>query len=154
MLARTDARRFNFTGVGGGENAGWTLDLGEAFDESRGYGWTRNLQSEFRRRGRLSEEFRDSFRFTRAHDTWELTLPSGAYRVLLSVGDSDHEQPGQNVTIEGSAVFRDVDTPAGVFREGEAVVAVGDGRLTVEIGRPGSTTNTCLNWVIVVPAAE
>ena len=33
-------------------------------------------------------------------------------------------------------------------------VEVNDGRLTIEIGKPGHTTNTCLVWCVIEPSDE
>jgi len=147
-------RRFNFTGEGSPEVEGFANDDGRPFDAARGYGWSRDLRQNHRRRNRVEQAFRDTFLFTRSHDVWELVLPDGRYRVTVCIGDSGHEQFGQNVTIEGQAVFRDHETPAGWFAERSADVTVEDGRLTVEIGLPESTTNTCLNWVEIKASAE
>ena len=151
LLEHPAAQRFNFTGPGGEETPGFVNDIGEVFQIVRGYGWSRDLSRQFRRRGLLPEELRDSFRFTRTHDVWELSLPNGRYHVALCIGDSGHEQDGQNVTIEGAALLRGANTPSGAFSEAQATVDIADGRLTIEIGLPDSTTNTCLNWVVVSP---
>ncbi|MFV0444326.1 MAG: FAD-dependent oxidoreductase [Planctomycetaceae bacterium] len=149
LLQSASARRYHFTGSGAPPTPGFVRDLGEIFDRDRGSGWTRDLTSEFRRRHALPEDLRDSFRFTRSRDVWELVLPEGRYRVTACIGDSRHEQLGQNVTIEGQALLQSRSTAAGRFCEATVTVDVADGRLTVEIGRAGSTTNTCLNWVVV-----
>ena len=87
---------------------------------------------------------------TRTHDVWECALPVGKYIVDLSIGDSAYEQFGQNVTVESVAFFRDHTTAKGRFAEKSVELQLSDGKLTVEIGRKGSKTNTCLNWVRIV----
>lgn len=146
-----DVRQFNFTGEGSPAVEGFTNDVGLPFDSQRGYGWSRDMSQQYRRRGALEGEWRDTFIFTRGHDLWECEVPTGRYRVTVCVGDSDHEQFGQNVTVEGQPFLRDCETPAGWFSEKTAEVQVHDGRLTIEIGLPKSSTNTCLNWVRLVP---
>ena len=141
-------RQFNFGGEAAHVN-GYVLDTGAAMDRDRGHGWGRDIRAQNRRRGK-APTLADTFLFTRTHDVWECRLPSGDYLVQLSIGDADHEQLGQNVTIEGKAVAKDVDTPKGHFRELAAKVQVNDGKLTVELGRPGGTTNTCLNWLQIL----
>ena len=89
----------------------------------------------------------DTFLFTRSHDVFELAVDHGRYSVMFCIGDSEHEQFGQNVAVEGVRVVDDVTTA--MFAEYETEVDVQDGRLTIEIGRPGETTNTCLLWCVV-----
>jgi len=143
------ARQFNFTGPGAPVE-GWLADEGHPFDTARGYGWTRDISANHRRRGRVPEAVRDTFLFTRSHDVWELVVPNGRYGVTICVGDSGHEQVGQNAMIEGKTLFRELTTHSGRFGEQTSTVVVSDGRLTISIGRPGGLTNTCLNWVQVV----
>ena len=147
---RPGARQFNFSGPGEPVE-GWVTDTGQPFEEACGYGWSRDISANNRRRGRVPEAVRDTFLFTRSHDTWELAVPDGHYSVTLCIGDSGHEQFGQNVTVEGQTVFRDLKTRSGRFREATVKVDVADGRLTIAIGLPGSETNTCLTWVQIEP---
>ena len=146
-----DSRLFNFTGKGSKQIDGFVNDNGHVLDGDRGFGWRRDISASNRRRGQIEGEHRDTFLFTRSHDVWELAVPNGRYEVTVCVGDSGHEQAGQNVTVEGSETLRDIDTFTGEFAEKTATVEVVDGRLTVEIGLPGSSTNTCLNWLRIIP---
>lgn len=151
LAADAEWRRFNFTGPGSSAVEGFTNDMGLPFDELRGYGWSRDMRSQHRRRKALEGEWRDTFIFTRGHDQWECNVPPGRYRVSLCIGDSDHEQVGQNVTVEGTQVLADLETRKGWFAERTIDVPVDDGRLTIAIGLPNGTTNTCLNWVQFKP---
>jgi len=149
--AHPDEKLVNFAGPGAKPAAGFVTDDGRPFDAARGFGWTRDIRDNHRRRQQVEGDWRDAFLFTRSHDTWELSLPDGKYEVTVCVGDSGHEQTGQNVTIEGVAAIRNQTTAAGEWCENTVEVEVRDGRLTVEIGRPGGSTNTCLNWLRVTP---
>ncbi|MCB1230910.1 MAG: FAD-dependent oxidoreductase [Verrucomicrobiae bacterium] len=141
------ARRFDFAGKGVPKTEGFFQDTGAEFSEDRGYGWARDLSANQRQRNALPEPYRDSFLFTRAHETWECEVENGRYAIVVCVGDSGHEQAGQNVTVEGQAVIEDLFTATQRFHEATAEIEVKDGRLTVEIGKEGSSTNTCLNWL-------
>jgi len=143
-------RLFNFTGARSETVDGFENDNGYVFDAKRGFGWRRDISANNRRRGQIGGEHRDTFLFTRSHDVWELALPDGRYEVTVCVGDSGHEQAGQNVTVEGHETLRGIDTFTGEWAEKSTTVELTDGRLTVEIGLPGSSTNTCLNWLRVV----
>lgn len=146
-------RQFNFAASNSADVDEFESDYGEVFGQDRGYGWRRDLTSHQRQRGRAAV-LADTFIFTRTHDVWECRLPKGTYIVDVSIGDSGHEQFGQNVTVEGKPAFRDIRTRSGRFAETSVEVEVKDGRLTVEIGMPGGTTNTCLNWLRIVGAAR
>lgn len=141
------ARRFDFAGKGVPKTEGFSRDIGVPFSEDRGYGWERDLSANQRRRNALPEPYRDSFLFTRSQDSWECEVENGRYAVVVCVGDSGHEQAGQNLKVEGRAVIEDQFTATERFHEASTEIEVKDGRLTVEIGKEGSNTNTCLNWL-------
>ncbi|MEQ9070963.1 MAG: hypothetical protein RLO18_29780, partial [Gimesia chilikensis] len=131
---------------------GFEADHGLPFKESRGFGWQQDLSRNVRERKQVPEAYRDTFIFTRSHATWECVLPRGSYRVTVCVGDVGHEQVGQWVTVEGNTLIEDQATVSGAFHEQSTTVDVSDGRLTIDIGKTGSTTNTCLNWIVLEPA--
>ncbi|MEZ6065794.1 MAG: hypothetical protein R3B90_08830 [Planctomycetaceae bacterium] len=151
LLESANAIRVKFGGPTVAAVEGWRLDRGELWDADRGCGWRRDLSTQHRQRNLLPEPLRDSFLFTRTHDVWELAVPAGNYRVTVCVGDSGHEQVGQNVAVEGEPLMRNVTTPAGGFLESSCDVQVDDERLTLEIGLPEGATNTCINWVVIEP---
>ncbi|MEX2577756.1 MAG: FAD-dependent oxidoreductase [Verrucomicrobiales bacterium] len=138
-------RRFNFSGS---RSTDFDWDDGSEFSAARGYGWHRNISRNHRRRSVVSEQYRDSFLFTRGEDVWEVKVEPGvAYEVTVCVGDAGHDQPGQNVSIEGELLVDSLGTEAGGFLEKTAVVSSDDGRLTLTIGGEKSSTNTCLCWL-------
>jgi len=144
-------QQFNFSGKNGPFVPGFMQDHGDQFDADRGYGWGRSLIDNHRRRQKAAP-LADTYLFTRTHDVWEYVVPNGEYFVELSVGDASYAQVGQNVTVEGESALRNRTTREGRFAEAGVKASVSDGRLTVEIGLEGSTTNTCLNWLrISVP---
>lgn len=139
---------FDFCGPGNEPQEGFTPDRGQLFDEGRGYGWTRDLRKNHRKRNRL-EGARDSFVFTREKDRWEWIVPEGRYRVVLCVGDSGHDQSDQTVFVEGKKAIDRIDTWEGAFAESAIEVEIQDRKLTIDIGSGISGSNTCLNWVQV-----
>ncbi|WP_298864124.1 FAD-dependent oxidoreductase [uncultured Gimesia sp.] len=145
-------RRINFTGKIEAPVTGFESDHGLVFDDKRGFGWQRDLSQNHRKRNRLPESYRDTFIFTRNHDTWECKVPNGKWLVTVCVGDSGHEQFGQWVKVEGTQVVKEEATARGFFLERKVKIDVSDGRLTVEIGKLEAGTNTCLNWVCFEPA--
>jgi len=147
LATGTVVKQINFTGGNAAAPEGYTNDTGAVFDDTRGFGWKTDISGNHRIRGRMAEAWRDSFLFTRSHAVWECALPNGTYTVSVCVGDSDHAQEGHNVTVEGTPVIESADTALGVFLEKTVEVTVSDGRLTMELGKPGGTKNTCVNWV-------
>ena len=148
LTASPAARFFDFCGTNGKPTTGGEADHGKPFDTARGFGWLRDLSDNHRRRNALDGP-RDTFIFTRGRDVWECRVENGRYRVTVCVGDARHEQPLQSVTIEGTLIVDQETTAAGRFAEVTATVNVNDGRLTVQIGANESSSNTCLNWLIV-----
>ena len=73
--------------------------------------------------------------------------PGVQYELTVCIGDSGHEQKGQNVRVEDEWILQDVDTTAGTFVEKTVVVTPHENRLSVTIGKKGSNTNTCLCWL-------
>ena len=142
-------RAFNFTGRSGKSANGFISDHGLLFN-NRGHGWSRDISKNNRRRNVASESYRDTFLFTRTSDIWEYTLENGTYEIVICIGDSGHEQFGQNVFVEGKQVIKNVHTSAGLFHEMTLQTKITDGRLTIQIG-DGSGSNTCLNWLTIKP---
>ncbi len=140
-------RRFDFAGKSVPPAEGFTRDTGRPFSEETGHGWSQNITKNARHRNVLPEPERDAFLFTRTVDTWECAVENGTYEVTICVGDSDHEQKGQNATLEGKAVIKDVSTVAGQFHEVSSTAVVKDGRLTLQIGKPKGGTNTAICWI-------
>jgi len=140
---------FNFTGVKGKPAKGFIPNHGFRAIKS-GNRWTRDIRQNNRRRNVYQEAYRDTFLFTRSKDTWECTIDNGSYEIVICVGDSGHEQSGQNVFVEGKHVIKNVYTHAGLFHEATVQTEITDGRLTVQIG-DGSGSNTCLNWLTIKP---
>ncbi|MDC0322341.1 FAD-dependent oxidoreductase [Verrucomicrobiales bacterium] len=141
--------RFDFASSKTPAAKGFTRDVGHVFSEKTGHGWTRDISKNARSRNALPEPERDAFLFTRTKDTWETAIENGSYSVTVCIGDSGHEQAGQNVTVEGEMLVDNISTTAGEFHEATATVEVKDGLLTMVIGKSGSNTNTALCWLVI-----
>tara|TARA_R110002096_G_scaffold4501_42_gene21348 strand:- start:12727 stop:15405 length:2679 start_codon:yes stop_codon:yes gene_type:complete len=141
-----DARFFDFGGVETSKPGSPIQEHGAVFDESRGFGWKRDLRKNRRVRNAIDGPS-DSFLFTRGRDTWELAIANGTYQVTLCIGDSGHEQLHQAAAIEGVELWSGETTQSGQFAEKTVEVQVSDGRLTLEIGSGKANSNTCVNWL-------
>ncbi|MEQ8787762.1 MAG: FAD-dependent oxidoreductase [Pirellulaceae bacterium] len=146
--ANGSARCFDFCGGEVAAAEGFSADRGLKFGPERGFGWTRDLHANHRRRGVLAGPG-DSFIFTRKTDRWECEVENGRYHVVFCIGDSAHEQLQQTVSVEGRRVVDRKTTAAGEFAEFALDVGVADGRLTLELGSGLDKSNTCLNWLLI-----
>ncbi|MFT7641313.1 MAG: hypothetical protein ACI9G1_003060 [Pirellulaceae bacterium] len=148
--AKTDAlHAINFCGSHAPMVKGFTNDNGNVYSDKRGFGWSRSLSTNHRRRMAVKEVVRDTFLFTRTRDKWECQVENGRYHVVICVGDSGHEQLLQRVSTEGHLVVDNVTTARGEFAERAIEVDVSDGRLTMEIGSEKPMSNTCVNWIMI-----
>lgn len=139
--------RFNF---GGADSEGVNSDEGGAWSEAAGFGWRKAIKGNRRKRSAYPENYRDTFLYTRSEDIWEVAVQKGSkYEVTVCVGDSGHNQEGHHVSIEGVDLIQDEPTASGAFIERVTTVKVDDGKLTVTIGKAGSSKNTCLCWLIL-----
>ncbi|MAG93418.1 MAG: hypothetical protein CMJ48_06685 [Planctomycetaceae bacterium] len=147
--ATTDdsARTFNFCGAKTEQTPGFTNDHGRPFDAARGFGWSRDVSANHRRRNALKGVPRDTFLFTRTSDRWECEVANGRYRITVCVGDSGHEQLQQAVSVEETVLIDKIATATGTFAEASVDVAISDGRLTIDLGSGESKSNTCINWL-------
>lgn len=151
LTKRTEA--WDFASVRTPPVQGFRRDAGGLYQQQAGFGWLENLTENTRHR-RDAHAVRAGFVFTRRQDTWERRLANGRYRVTVCIGDSEFDQPGQNVSVEGHVLARDAHTSAAEFSELSAEVAVADGRLTVTIGRERGGANTTLNWLLIEPVTD
>lgn len=142
-------RAFNFTGHDSPNREGWTTDSGKAFQEEQGFGWRKDISGNTRYGKSGGDPLKSGFVFTRKQHTWECEIENGSWTVTACLGDAEHPQPGQHLSIEGVTLAENVDTGAGRFRELSATIVVKDGALTVTIGTPKGGSNTCINWLVV-----
>ncbi|UBU18154.1 Ig-like domain-containing protein [Nonomuraea gerenzanensis] len=153
----------NFSDQATAPPAGYVRDFGEAYGPRPGgltYGWVQNgtttplsLIGNGRNRGtgtdpRLATlihmQLPAGSAGIRTPGSWEIAVPSGAYRVTAAVGDPSHTDSTHWLTIEdqnGTAAF--VPSAAERHRTVTRTVTVTDGRLTL----PAGGVNTKLDYV-------
>lgn len=137
----------NFTIQGMPTIAGFTNDIGSAFDSIRGFGWTAGVV-DTRTRNTNPDPKLDSFAFSTAPATWELVVPNGNYLITTASGDALWAQGPHRVVVEGSVVVNNQLTNVNQFvTVTDSPVQVNDGRLTVVIGGGGGYT--MLNYIVI-----
>ncbi|WP_454085363.1 PA14 domain-containing protein [Georgenia sp. Marseille-Q6866] len=150
---------------------GWTVEAGEAYSATRGYGWLnaatgqpadRTAATRYRATptGSIAfptENVRKSFAFldnatqpTYTNGTWEYALGNGTYGVEVSVGDAGYTDSVHGVTVEGVEIVKSfAPSNATPFTTGSGTVTVTDGKLTMT----NSGDNTKVNWIRITGSA-
>ena len=147
----------------------YLIDFGEAYDETRGYGWITqdsvdsgdsvplDITGNTRSRNVLDDKIFDSLihlqypessevpNVERTPAAWEYEIPDGQYEVRVGVGDRLFTDSVHAINIEGVEAISDfVPSPGALFTTAREIVEVTDGRLTIDaIGGE----NTKLNFV-------
>lgn len=147
----------------------YLIDFGQAYDESRGYGWITqdsvdsgesvplDITGNVRNRNVLEDTISDSLihlqypdysevpNVERTPAAWEYEIPNGQYEVRVGVGDILFDDSVYTVNIEGVEAISDFAPSSGdLFTTATEAVEVTDGRLTIDaIGGE----NTKLNFV-------
>ncbi|WP_218081300.1 malectin domain-containing carbohydrate-binding protein [Anthocerotibacter panamensis] len=152
--------------------AGFSKDIGAAYDPSRGFGWVRedspatplDLVANTRDRNRpgidaahntlIHLQYPPQGSKTDAVKTpavWEYNLPNGIYTVTVSVGDQGAYDSQHTIRLEGKPILeRFQPTAALPYKQATAEIAVNDGKLTVDaIGG----TNTKLDYLTITTSA-
>jgi N-acetylneuraminic acid mutarotase len=139
---------------------GYIKDVGEAYHDTRGYGWVqegtntpRDITLYARDRNRvgiapgLNTLLHMQYRNTPAA-AWEYKLPNGTYKVTVSVGDQPKYDSQHTINVEGVTAINDFQGSATQeYKKAIALAKVSDGKLTIDaIG--GS--NTKINYIHIV----
>jgi hypothetical protein len=148
---------------------GYTKDIGEAYNDARGFGWVRedslsstihvplNVTLNSRDRNRVGIDQRldtlihmqgnniSNFSGVKIPAAWEYALPDGQYSVTVNVGDQPKYNSTHKINVEGVTAIRPfLGDATHEYELGTVQVNVTDGRLTVDaIGG----TNTKINYI-------
>ena len=167
--------KINFQPATSAMPAGYLKDLGEAYNDTRGYGWVRedslsnttatplDITPNSRDRNQSGIDSRlntflhmqyppssSDARAVRTPAAWEFALPNGVYNVSVGVGDAGTSTGSSHqINIEGQlAIPGFVPTARQKFSVATLLTRVSDGKLTID-ARGG--TNTKINYVTVAP---
>ncbi|MGB0371552.1 MAG: glycoside hydrolase family 2 protein [Opitutales bacterium] len=130
---------------------GWSVDSGEAFDATRGYGWLEKVDT--RERASSGNAFNDTL-VTLAHKrtaaSFSVDVPAGEYLMTLQHGDRFRSSVNCNY---GSGEFKSA-VDAGVYEEIVRWVNVDEEGLTLNFTRSATGSGTSLNWLVLEPRSE
>lgn len=172
-ITPADAIRVNFGVANNITPTGYIQDIGNAYDDSRGFGWITQDSVGSNQATPVSAVANTRDRNTSVLDTldslihlqypdslnnpnslsnpvaWEYELANGQYQVTVSVGDASFTDSNHVINIEGQSVISGF-TPSSnqLFQSATKVIEVTDGKLTVDaIGGE----NSKINFIEVVP---
>ncbi|MEH2116395.1 Ig-like domain-containing protein [Nostoc sp.] len=157
--------------------SGYIKDVGQAYDNTRGFGWVRedslgnttptplDIQLNTRDRNQSGIDQRlnrlihlqypvvYSGAAVKIPAAWEYALSNGSYNVTVSVGDAGNSvDSNHQINIEGTpAITGFVPTATKKFTAVTRIVNVADGKLTID-ARGGQ--NTKLNYIAIAPGNQ
>jgi N-acetylneuraminic acid mutarotase len=145
----TPVARVNFQSQSAPIPPGYARDYGQAFDSTRGYGWSQDMTAYGRERNVVGDQRYDTFVHMQPAKgptgTWEYALAPGRYTVTVGVGDPSFIDSTHHVTAEGQVAIDSFSpTATSRFRVGVVDVDVNDGRLTLN---PSGGANTKIDFV-------
>lgn len=156
---------------------GYKKDTGQAFNNTRGYGWVRQdslsnathtplditLNSRDRNQTGINRQLNTLLHMqyptqmsngaaVKTPAAWEYALSNGQYKVTVGVGDSLYYDSQHTINVEGkNAISGFQGSPGNKFRQTTLQTSVNDGKLTIDaIGG----TNTKLNYIKISPIAS
>jgi hypothetical protein len=166
--------KFNFQPNKAVVPTGYIKDFGQAYSDTRGYGWVTqaslnstnpaplNLTRNTRDRNKKGVEQRldtlihmqysadsSNSNAVKTPAAWEYALPNGQYSVTVSVGDQGPYDSRNTINVEGvNAISSFRGSRTQQYKQATVVANVTDGKLTVDaIGG----TNTKLNYIEIQP---
>jgi N-acetylneuraminic acid mutarotase len=130
--------KINFQPAGSTVPPGYSVDAGNAFG-ARGnglsYGWSAdNTVNSRDRNNKLAPDQRYDTLVQFTTQKWELALANGTYSVRIVAGDPSYIDSIYKIDAEGVRVIDATPTTANHWVEGQALVNVTDGRLTISSG--------------------
>ncbi|MCA1656930.1 MAG: hypothetical protein LC713_04360, partial [Actinobacteria bacterium] len=144
----TPVARVNFQPQDAPVPAGYTADVGAAYDDGRSYGWVAQSSSaplsivgNARDRNKVADQRLDTLMHMQYSGTagvaaparWEYALPNGTYDVTVSVGDPSFFDSTHRLAAESTRVIDDFrPTAANPFGSRTVRIPVTDGRLTLD----------------------
>jgi hypothetical protein len=140
---------------------GYLPDNGEAFgDRGNGYnyGWDVDNVAAARNRNNVNspDERYDTFNHLQkplpAGRFWEIEVPNGRYQVYVVVGESNNIDSLYDLTAEGVTIAKGTPTDAVRWFDGQGIVTVTDGRLTLGNGPTASNNKVCFVDIFALPA--
>ena len=135
--------------------AGFLVDAGAAYgDRGNGYtyGWgANNATTRDRNAANSPSQAHDTLIHTQqdgANHVWNIAVPSGNYRVRLVAGDPTGTTGVYRTNAEQTLLVNGNQTTANRWVEGNAVIAVADGRLTITNGSGARSTKLCFIEIV------
>lgn len=142
------AYAINFQPAGAPIPDGFTVDSGESFDTSRGYGWMVSPGAEGPRdrdNSASPDQSYDTLMLVDTNAKWEISLANGTYSVTICVGDPYWQNTTNVIRAEGAQIVNDTIDSNNKWYERTGTVTVSDGRLTLTF--QGSAPYAKICWI-------
>ncbi|MEO5834277.1 MAG: hypothetical protein ABIR83_13030 [Nakamurella sp.] len=152
--------RVNFQAGGSSTPAGSVGDIGQAYDATRGFGWTTNsdvpldMTANGRQRNANSDPRLDTLVMMQAgsgqktQGSWKAAIADGTYSVTVAVGDPSYFDSHYVINLEGATVLDVAATSGSRYATTTATVTVTDGFLNVSAT---GGTNTKIAYLEIAP---
>jgi uncharacterized lipoprotein YddW (UPF0748 family) len=135
--------KINFQPAASAVPDGYTPDTGAVFGSRPGgqaFGWNADTSATTRERESAfaPDQRYDTFIHLQKPENpnavWEYALPNGVYEIYLVAGDPDFTDGVYSMTVEGIPALNGTPTASTRFVQGQVIVQVSDGRLSVGNG--------------------
>jgi glucose/arabinose dehydrogenase/mono/diheme cytochrome c family protein len=157
----------NFQPAGAPVPQGYHVDAGATYGP-RGngftYGWSRDNTADTRDRDNPAspDQRYDTLIHLQKPDGlaisyWEIAAPNGLYDVQLAAGDPSNSDGYMELQVENQILVSGAQSQAGQFLEGQALVNVTDGRITIAPGPNAVNAKLCfvrLRRLLVAPHVD
>lgn len=114
---------------------GYSMDSGQSYEETKGYGWTQapaSLGTRDRNNSLSPDQAHDTIIHVAPTAVWEAAIQNGTYTVTVCTGDPSYPSDSQSIQIEGLTFIEDEFLNSSQrWIERSTAVTVSDGRLTV-----------------------
>jgi hypothetical protein len=155
-LQTVQSIRINFQPASEPAPQNYLIDGGLVFGPREGglsYGWSEDMQNAaWQRHSAPSPDQRHDTFIAMANSTWELAVPDGVYGVHLAAGDPDTLVGVYRLEVESVPIVEGTPVFDQYWVEGQALVAVNDGRLTLRSWDGSLSNRVCFIDLVRVEA--
>jgi len=127
---------------------GFSVDSGDSYNDTRGYGWTISPGTEGARDRNMSEspnQSYDTLLIVNVSGEWNMSIDNGTYLVTVCVGDPFWQNVTNVIKAEGIQIVNDTIDSNNKWFEKTGTITVSDGHLTLTF--QGSTPYSKICWL-------
>jgi glucose/arabinose dehydrogenase len=147
--------RINFQETNSTTPPGYLSDIGMVFGNrgnGQSYGWSSSHTDLDRDRNINADQRLDTLVHFHQGQTWEISVPNGAYAVTASIGDAGFNST-HTLNVEGVPYWTEEELDSNEFRQRTMLATVADGRLTLDMGSAPEQA-TRINYIEISPTSS